>query len=73
MSKCYENLANAIILKAVEDYRKILRTHSQRPDDRAVSKELENLEQFFHSDFFAVLSNLDPSALIERLKKEVAA
>lgn len=55
----YENLANAIILRAVEDYR--------LTDNE---KELEKIEAFFHSDWFATLTRLDPDLLIKKLRKE---
>lgn len=55
----YENLANAIILRAVEDYR--------LTDNE---KELEEIEAFFHSDWFATLTCLDPDLLIKKLRKE---
>lgn len=55
----YENLANAIILRAVEDYR--------LTDNE---KELEEIEDFFHSDWFATLTRLDPDLLIKKLRKE---
>lgn len=55
----YENLANAIILRAVEDYR--------LTDNE---KELEEIEDFFLSDWFAILTRLDPDLLIKKLRKE---
>ena len=73
MIKNYENLANAIILQAVEDYRKVLRTLSLYPHDRDTRSEKQSVTRFFRSDWFKVLTNLDPETLIERLNKEVAA
>ena len=55
----YENLANAIILQAVKDYR--------LPDNES---ELKKIERFFHSDWFSVLTSLDPDLLIQKLRKE---
>ena len=57
----FEELAQAIILQAVKDYR----LH----DDAA---ERDSIEQFFRSRWFGVLTNLDPEMLISRLKKEKA-
>ena len=68
----YEKLANAIILQAVEDYRKARRTLSLYPYDRDASSEEQSIIRFFRSDRFKILTNLDPEALIERLNKEVA-
>lgn len=55
----YEDLANAIILQAVKDYR---RTNNKRA--------LEELERFFLSDWFSVLTSIDGSRLLQELRKE---
>ena len=55
----YEELANAIVLQAVKDYR--------LTDDEA---ELAEIERFFRSDWFGVLTDVDPEYLIRRLRKE---
>lgn len=55
----YENLANAIVLQAVKDYR--------LTDDEA---ELAEIESFFRSDWFGVLTDVDPEYLIRNLRKE---
>lgn len=55
----YENLANAIILQAVKDYR--------LTDDE---QQLQEIERFFHSGWFGVLSKVDPEFLIKELRKE---
>lgn len=50
----YENLANAIILQAVKDYR--------LTDDE---QQLQEIERFFRSGWFGVLSKVDPEFLIK--------
>lgn len=55
----YENMANAIILQAVKDYR--------LTDDE---QELAEIERFFRSGWFGVLSKVDPEYLIKKLRKE---
>lgn len=55
----YEDLANAIILLAVKDYRL---TDNER--------ELQEIERFFRSGWFGVLSKVDPEFLIKELQKE---
>ena len=59
MDTPYENLANAIVLQAVKDYR----LH----DDE---KELVSIERFFRSGWFGVLTRIDPEMLIAKLRKE---
>lgn len=68
----YENLANAIILSAVADYREALRRWEQHPEKQSYIAEKQSLEQFFRSDWFSVLTSLDPEVLISRLMQEVA-
>ena len=55
----YQELANAIVLQAVKDYR----LH----DDE---QELASIERFFRSDWFGVLTNINPEILIPKLRKE---
>jgi hypothetical protein len=55
----YENLANAIILQAAKDYR--------LTDDE---QQLQEIERFFRSGWFGVLSKVDPEFLIKELQKE---
>ena len=55
----YEELANAIVLQAVKDYR--------LTDDEA---ELAEIERFFRSGWFGVLSKVDSEYLIRNLRKE---
>ncbi|NLV51173.1 MAG: hypothetical protein GXY20_10840 [Clostridiales bacterium] len=55
----YEELANAIVLQAVKDYR----LHEDE-------KELASIERFFRSDWFSVLTSINPEILITKLRKE---
>ena len=66
----YEKLANAIILKAVDDYRSALRKLNRREDDISALSTVREVERFFRSKRFADLCNLDGEILIDRLKGE---
>ena len=55
----YEELANAIILQAVKDYR----LHDEK-------QEIVSIERFFRSEWFGVLTNINPEILIAKLRKE---
>jgi len=72
MNDPYENLANAIILSAVEDYRKILQRRSLHPEKEVYLQDKASLERFFRSDWFGVLTSIDPELLIRKLREEVA-
>ena len=69
----YTNLANAIVLQAVKDYRKSLRILYRYPDHRLVEYESRSIERFFRSNWFGVLTQIDPDMLISKLKAEVTA
>lgn len=69
----YENLANAIILQAVKDYREALKRNSRHSDRDVYRQDKEAIERFFRSSWFGVLTRLDPELLIKKLKAEVAA
>ena len=59
MNNPYENLANAIVLQAVKDYR-------LNDDER----ELASIERFFRSGWFSTLTSINPEMLISKLRKE---
>ena len=67
----YAGIANAIILQAVKDYRdvnkKLLRG---KINEEARITKTEVLD-FFRSEWFCVLTELDPEVLIQRLDEEV--
>lgn len=55
----WQDLANAVVLQAVQDYRL-----SNDPRD------LEELERFFLSDWFRLLTDLSPDCLLSLLRRE---
>ena len=67
----YENLANAIIVKACEDYRAALRGLKRNPSDRNYMDEALQLERFFHSAWYKKLTSVDGKFLISKLQAEV--
>ena len=66
----YESLANAIILQAVKDYREVLARAASHSAKDCYQRNKDDLERFFLSGWFGVLTNLDPELLIGRLKQE---
>lgn len=61
-----ELLANAIIMQAVSDYRRLW--NFQKTDYAK-----RELIEFFYSEWFMVLTTIDPDWLIEVLEKEADA
>ena len=50
----YENLANAIILQAVKDYRMALKSLKANPRNRTAMADKDEIERFFRSDWCSV-------------------
>lgn len=69
----YENLANAIILQAVKDYRMALKSLKAHPRNRTAMADKDEIERFFRSDWFSVLTSVDGEMLIRSLQMEVDA
>ena len=68
IEEAYCNLANAIVIQAADDYRKALdgKTYSNKKP-KTVIKEVE---KFFHSAWYRMLTNIDGDFLIEQLHRE---
>lgn len=69
----YENLANAIILQAVKDFRKCIKAvkRNARNKEQAIM-EMREIVDFIKSPWFRALTNLDPQVLLEKLEEEVS-
>lgn len=60
--QAYEDLANAIITRACDDYTRAL--------SRKDAGKIHSLERFFNSTYFCMLTKIEGKYLIERLRKE---
>lgn len=63
-------MAEAIILQAVEDYRDTNTQLLEKPQDSTLLGQREELEEFFLSSWFSMLTNLDGKRLLHRLQSE---
>jgi len=68
----YEQLANAIILQAVKDYRDALKRLKKHPNNSTALSTKLDAEQFLRSNRFAMLTSIDPEMLIQKFRAEVA-
>ena len=64
----FENLANAIILQAVKDYRRALSEFSLNSTPNTYV--IEQCETFFRSEWFQELTDADGEYLIKTIRKE---
>ena len=69
----YENLANAIILQAVKDYRMALKSLKVNSRNRTAQADKAEIERFFRSQWYSALTSVDGEMLIRSLQKEVDA
>ena len=69
----WQKLANAIVEQAVKDYRTAQARVKANPESADHAKvEVRQLERFFRSSWFEVLTDVDGRLVLSRLKKEVA-
>lgn len=66
----YEDLANAIIQQAAKDYLHALRTVKRRKNAKEALREALEIEAFFHSPWYRMLTQIDPDYQIKRLRQE---
>ena len=67
----YERLANAIVLQAVSDYRVALKKIKAHPKNREAISEALEIEKFFRSGWYGILTDVDGEYLIRRLQDEI--
>ena len=67
----YENLANAVIAQAAEDYRRLLKRVKKNPANREALDEALQIERFFRSGWYQRLTNVDGEFLICKLQEDI--
>ena len=70
MIRPYEVLANAIVLQAVEDYRKAGKDIAKRNGAVTARNEQKRIERFIKSKWFTFLTDVRPELLLKELQKE---
>ena len=67
--QCWEDLANAVILQALEDYADACRALRRRPDLKKQDEKKRSLEEFFRSRWFYTLSATEIQPLLRQIRK----
>lgn len=70
MTGPYENLANAVVLQAVKDWRLAKRKLKRKPRNEDAKLMVKDCEDFFLSEYFRAFTDLDGAALLRRLQEE---
>ena len=68
----YENLVNAIILQAVKDYRRALKQLVRNRGNVQAIQTKNDVEWFFRSELFSILTDINGEELLTKLGTEVA-
>lgn len=66
----WEDLANAIIIRAAFDYREARKRLKEDPDNMYLKRVLKGIERFLLSDWYRCLTRVDGRYLLRRLKNE---
>ena len=66
----YEELANAIILQGVKDWRQAVRTQKKHPRYQPALTMREECERFFLGEWFGMLTKVDGRMILQKLKQE---
>ncbi len=67
----YTDLANEIIIRAVKDYKKALRKLKRNPENKRAKEDIIELKSFFFSEWYRVLTDLDASYLLRKVRERV--
>ena len=67
----YEDLANAVVLLAVKDYRDALKKLMKYPRHESAKRTKAEVERFLRSDWYRELTAVEPEILLRKLKEEV--
>lgn len=66
----YHELANAIVLEAVKEYREAKEILRNRNTNKEAKLAVEDCEEFFRSGWFAILTSVDGEGLLMKLQEE---
>lgn len=67
----YHALAQAIIMQAIKDFKPAYLRLKRRPDDKAATARVKEITQFFCSDYFCLLTDLDGPVLLKKIMKKI--
>lgn len=70
IDEAYQNLANAIVKNAADDYRAALRGLERNPESKGYQSDAERIEKFFRSPWYEMLTDVDGEYLIRRLQED---
>ncbi len=67
----YRELANAVILQAVREFRPAYRRLKNHPNDAKAQDRVREITEFFCSERFCLMTDLDGPALLNQIMREM--
>ena len=64
----YQAIANAVVEQAAKDYRQALLKQKKEPNMPEHAARVRDLERFFRSDWYGVLTGLDGECLMASMR-----
>ena len=65
----WKDLAEAVVLTAVEDYAHILLRSHGDAGSRRDKRKLSEIRRFFRSDYFSILSDTSPEYIMRKIEE----
>lgn len=69
--ECYEDLANAIIVFAIQEYQVYYKKYLRDPQNSRLRGRVKEIRAFMRSDWFSTLSSTDGDYILEKIEKAV--
>ena len=67
----YYELAKAIILQAVKDFKPAYLRLKTHPDDKHAAARVKEITEFFCSEYFCLLSDADGPRLLRKIMEQI--
>ena len=67
----YHELAKAIILQAIKDFKPAYLRLKRCPDDKAATARVKEITEFFCSEYFCLLTDVDGPRLLKKVMKSI--
>ena len=70
LEACWENLANAIVVQAVNDYLAAFKALQSDPDNFRAKRMQKEVLAFLKSEWYQTLTNVNPRVIIQHLENK---
>ena len=67
----YEYIFEQVLIRAAKDYRNALKRLYRHPENPSALATKKEVECFFYSQWFTVLTKVNPSVIIKGIQEEI--